>query len=320
MVRCHRTSPPLSATSARRALERVVRRLPGYSGSHHGRGIVICAGGPTYFTNAWVCLNMLRHLGCILPVQLWHLGPDEMDDWMREQVAPLGATCVDAQQVRQRHPCRILNGWELKAYALLHSPFQEVLLLDADNVPVADPSRLFETPEFRDTGALFWPDIPTSRMDGRAWALCGLPEMDVPPFETGQVALDKRRCWKALQLTLWLNEHSDFWYRHTLGDKETFHLAWRKLGAPFAMPRRWPRLLAATMCQHDFRDRVVFQHRNTAKWDLYRHNPRIAGFRFERECLRYLATLRRRRIRHRRNAGLAPERQANPSPQGMAGT
>jgi hypothetical protein len=38
------------------------------------------------------------------------------------------------------------------------------------------------------------------------------------------------------------------------------------------------------MCQHDFEGRRVFQHRNLDKWNLFLHNRRVKGFRFEREC------------------------------------
>ncbi len=43
------------------------------------------------------------------------------------------------------------------AFAILHSSFEEVLFLDADNTPVRDPSLLFNYDEFR-KGDLFWPD------------------------------------------------------------------------------------------------------------------------------------------------------------------
>ena len=33
-----------------------------------------------------------------------------------------------------------------------------MLLLDADNLPLANPERLFESEEYRHTGALFFPD------------------------------------------------------------------------------------------------------------------------------------------------------------------
>ena len=105
-------------------------------------GIVICAGGLRYFTNAYVCASVLRLTGCTLPIQFWHLGPAEMTDEMRHLVAHLAVTTVDAHVVRETYPARILNGWELKSYAIMHSPFEEVLALDADNVAVRNPEYL----------------------------------------------------------------------------------------------------------------------------------------------------------------------------------
>ena len=280
---------PLHAGTARACLEVVIRRLPQYPGGFRGRGIVICAGGVKYFTNAWVCIQMLRRLGCRLPIQIWHLGPEELDDPMRRLIAPLGVECVDAFAIRKKHPCRLLNGWELKPYSMVHSPFREVLLLDADNVPVRDPEFLFNTPQFRQTGALFWPDIDTSRMPARAWRFCGLDELDEPAFESGQIVIDKQRCWRPLRLSLWFNEYSDFWYQHMHGDKETFHLAWRKLAAPFSMPDHRP----IGMRQHDFEGRLLFLHRNTDKWSPHLDNRSIPGFRFEKECRKFLRQLRR---------------------------
>ena len=61
-----------------------------------GRGIVICAGGLRYFTNAYVSASVLRRHGCTLPIQFWHLGPAEMTDEMRQLVAHLDVTTVDA--------------------------------------------------------------------------------------------------------------------------------------------------------------------------------------------------------------------------------
>jgi hypothetical protein len=48
-------------------------------GRFEGRGIVMCAGGARLFTCAWGCINLLRReLGCTLPIEVWHLGPEEM--------------------------------------------------------------------------------------------------------------------------------------------------------------------------------------------------------------------------------------------------
>ena len=135
--------------------EAVVAQQFGYPAARFGeRGIVVCGGGYKYFPCVWVCVKMLRHLGCMLPIAVWHLGPMEMTQAMSKLIEPLGVSCVDAHTVREEHPVRHLQGWELKAYALLHCRFHEVLLLDADNVPVLEPSYLFD--ESRTGGAVFW--------------------------------------------------------------------------------------------------------------------------------------------------------------------
>jgi hypothetical protein len=46
--------------------------------------------------------------------------------------------------------------YSIKGAALLLTEFDEVLLLDADNIPARDPTFLFETDAFKETGALFW--------------------------------------------------------------------------------------------------------------------------------------------------------------------
>jgi hypothetical protein len=178
---------------------------------------------------------------------------------------------------------------------LLHSPFAEALLLDADNVPIADPEFLFETAEYRRAGAVFWPDYGRTRSPRTrpVWHSCGLRQPAEREFESGQILADKRRCWRALRLALWFNEHSDFYYRHIHGDKETFHLAFRKLRQPYALVPHPVQSLQGTMCQHDFEGRRIFQHRNSDKWKLDGGNLAIEGFEHEQECLDYLADLRR---------------------------
>jgi Mannosyltransferase putative len=205
-------------------------------GSFQGRGVVICAGGPRMLACAWVCVCMLRRkLGCDLPIQLWHLGSEELPPEPASAFAELGVEAVDALEVRREHPARMLGGWELKPYALVHSPFREVLVLDADNVAVLDPAFLFETEQFAATGALFWPDTVQLTRDNGLWELCGVAYQSEPAWETGQAVVDKTRCWNALALTLEMNMHSDVVFRHSQGDKDTFHLAWLMLDQPYAM-------------------------------------------------------------------------------------
>src|SRR5439155_1299717 len=76
------------------------------------------------------------------------------------------------------------------------------------------------------------------------------------------------------------------------GDKETFHLAFRKVRKSYGLVPKRIHPLEGTMCQHDFNGRRIFQHRNTDKWDLRLPNKKIAGFWFEKECREYVAQLR----------------------------
>ena len=285
-------SPPLTVETAADAAQGYIDRIGDYPDSYDGRGIVICAGGIRYLTCAWVLIHMLRRLGCELPIEVWYLGEDEGDaDWI-ELVRPLGVTCVDAHVVRRQHPHPRLTGWESKAFAIQHSRFEEVLFLDADNVPVVDPTFLFDDPNYRETGAVFWPDGPHMRPDNAAWQAFDVAYRDEREVESGQLLIDKRRCWRSLNLCNWYNEHSDFFYQFIYGDKDTFRFAWHRLGQSFSMPRDMESI-PFTICQHDFQGRRIFQHRCHDKWSLS-HNHRAAGFEHESKCLALIDRLRKR--------------------------
>lgn len=262
-------------------------------GLFSGRGIVICGGGSRYFTCAWVCINMLRRLGCTLPIELFYLGPFEMNPHMIKLVQPLGVTCVDAFKLRQVHPVGHLGGWELKVYSLLYCSFEEVILLDADNVPLIDPEEIFSWPEFIKNGAVFWPDFTPITRENEIWEITEVEYRYEPSFESGQIALDKKRAWASLQLAMHYGEHSKFYYPLTGGDKDTFHLAFLRLGQPYAMvPYDVKSLQDATMLQHNFSGDVIFQHRQNAKWAIViGHNRKLEGFQHEDQCIEFVREL-----------------------------
>ena len=155
-----------------------------------------------------------------------------------------------------------------------------------DNLLRVDPAAFAH-------GAIFWPDYGRLQPERSIWQLTGVTYRDEPEFETGQIVMDKQRCCRPLALTMWMNEHSDFWYQHIHGDKETFHIAWRKLGLEYAMIPHPIVSLPYTMCQHDFAGGRIFQHRNSAKWSLDGHNPIVPGFIDEAACVAHLSDLRR---------------------------
>jgi hypothetical protein len=268
-----------------------IDNIPEYPGGYEGRGIVICAGRPKYFIPAWACIHMLRKLGCNLPIEIWYMGPQEMDQTMMDLVAPLGVTCVDALEVRKTNPVRHLGGWELNPYSIIHSKFKEIIFLDADNVPIVNPEFFFDTPQFKLTKSIFWPDFQKLAPDRTIWKICRVDYRMEAEFESGQIIIDKESCWRELQMTMHLNEHSDFYYQHIHGDKDTFHMAWHMMKTPYSMPDKPIHALRATMCQHDFEGRRIFQHRNMDKFK-FEGNARITGFEYEEDCFQFVRDLR----------------------------
>lgn len=59
----------------RKAWKSFIEKVP-KEGQFRGRGIVFVAGNRDTFSRALVAVKLLRHYGCILPVEIWHL-PDE---------------------------------------------------------------------------------------------------------------------------------------------------------------------------------------------------------------------------------------------------
>ncbi len=267
------------------------------------RGVVVCAGGTRYFTNAWVMLKLLRKHECSLPVEMWVFDDSELDESMHRLATTMGVTiCYAGKEFRKQAVKKVRGRWQwaLKPYAILHSSFDEVLYLDADSFPVRDPSDLFDCEVYKAESSLFWPDVGMTEKERPIWEVMGVPYRVEPEFETGQMLINKGLCLEPLQLALWMNLQSEIYYDLIWGDKDTFRFAWHKLGRSFGMVPYPVQTLSfpgnpdsiAAMCQHDLDGNWLFQHRNMAKWSLLGENPRIPGFMFEPECRAFLKELR----------------------------
>jgi hypothetical protein len=231
------------------------------------RGIVIGAGGAKYFGCGFACFHTLRSLGCKLPVEFWYLDDYEMDNNMKSLCDAFGIRYVNAREFCEKNNLspRLMQGWELKVFSTLHSDFKEVLYLDADNIPYKDPTYLFDDPRYRETGAIFWPDIPpgadrTEWLKPICWENCGMEYRDYVDFETGQYLINKEKCYKPLNITMWMNEHSDWFYKFVYGDKSTFHLAWHKCDQKYSISPNLPGWKWPCLLQHDLDSQLIFQH------------------------------------------------------------
>jgi len=261
------------------------------------RGVVIAGGGLRYLPSVWVGVNILRDTGCTLPVQLWYLGEVECDPFISRLLEPLGVELIDARKIAANHPTRILCGWELKIFATLYSDFEEVLFMDADNAPTTNVEYLWDHPRYKEAGSVFWPDYPCWELKADVWSILGIPKMvskarGERAFESGQYLINKSKCARELQLALWYAEHSDFVFRHVYGDKECFHLAWRKLETEYAMPTEGPGWNEHTIVQYDLDGKIIFQHRCQDKWRLGGvGNKRVASLANEDKAFQYAEEL-----------------------------
>jgi glycosyltransferase involved in cell wall biosynthesis len=257
-----------------------------------GRGIVIPGGGEKYFPGAWALIHLLRiTLKCDLPIELWHLGAEELPQQAIPALQKLNVNCRDAYAEGYKPGAISRKGWPLKVFALLNTSFSEVLLLDSDNVPVRDPSFLFDAPAYKKTGALFWPDFGSLGKHRAIWEVCDVPYRDEPELESGQLVVDRSKHLNALTLAMFYNTHADFYYRLINGDKETFHMAWRRLNMDYTLIGTPVFHLPYTMVQHDPSGKPLFQHRYGDKLRRDLRNYRIEGFVHEAECIGFIQLL-----------------------------
>ncbi|TDH66481.1 uncharacterized protein CCR75_003270 [Bremia lactucae] len=252
---------------------------------------------PKIVPSAYASIRALREvLLCSLPIELWYR-KKEMDA-APYSMAPLRQLAQVHRNVTFRE---IINkkaiGFDAKVFAIYHSHFDSILFLDSDNVPVRDPSFLFESQEFTDTGAIFWPDfwhpkhsIFNIHSQSLLWELLDQAFVDMFEQESGQLVIDRRRHGAALELVKFYSFHTPNFFKNLKlvhGDKDLFRLAWLKLKLPFYMIDVPPAVAGKAinnsfcgiaMAQHDIYGDVLFLHRNTRKLtgELKRVHPKTA--------------------------------------------
>jgi len=258
--------------------------LPEYpKGKFSDKGIIVVAGG-RYLEPAFVMLNMIRQSGCKLRIQVWHVGKEEMTDSHRELLRPYNVETRDFKDFVGKDMLQPIQAnvgmrlFQLKPLALLHTDLEEVLLLDSDNVPVRDPSYLFDSKEFKETGTVFWPDYWKTSVDNPMWKILGQEPKAAWEQESGQLVLRKSAAWRAINLCVHFN--SEFYMKLLNGDKDTFRFSWIAAQVPFHMIKAWPTAVgtlkelhsadqkgfcAHTMLQHDFDGKPLFVHHNQLK-------------------------------------------------------
>ena len=136
----------------------LARQMPYVRGT---QGIVTTAAGD-YLPVLIVSLRMLRRTGSKLPVQVFVENWDVYEKDICEEVLPaLNAQCFvvsDVLDAVPRHVEIATPRFQLRTFAMLFSPFDEMLLLDADSVTAEQPEQWLNAEPFILTGFVSWPD------------------------------------------------------------------------------------------------------------------------------------------------------------------
>lgn len=233
--------------------------------NHDGHGDTIPTKGivmvvyPKLLVSVHATVRLLRMLGCALPIELWFL----MSEMGRTR--PIRATLnslVEEYGPVTIHPIMDgrVGGFNTKIHAIINSELDQLLFLDADNIPTRDPTYLFtDSKAFNETGAVFWPDFWHPRHTifniherSPLWEMIGTPFVDMFEQESGQILIDKRQAKVSGALAVLeyfaFHEPNYFAILNLLhGDKDLFRLAWMKTNTSFHMVPHPPASAGSTV-------------------------------------------------------------------------
>ena len=140
-----------------------------------GRGICMTAGdeqAPYLLAS----IPSFRKLGCTLPIEIFYLGDSDLSEDFRIELEAIdGVTTRDLSQMVTDEGWR-LAGWAGKPFTILFSSFREAIFIDADALFFHDPAILFEDPEYKKTGALFFKDRLIMPETKKRWLQAILPK------------------------------------------------------------------------------------------------------------------------------------------------
>ncbi|EGV66211.1 hypothetical protein CANTEDRAFT_101926 [Yamadazyma tenuis ATCC 10573] len=243
-----------------------------------GDGIVYL-GGDDYNQLALLSIKMLRSTGSQLPVEL--IVPHESDydvDLCNNILPALNGKCKVMSHYLPKELISNIQGYQYKNVALLISSFENVLYLDADNLPIQNPDSLFANEPFTNHHLVIWPDLWRRSTSPSFYTIADIQvnpkirerssyfngdkrgENDPISFhdamgaipeassETGQLLINKRVHFSTLVLSMYYNYYGPDYFYPLLsqgaageGDKETFIAAAHKLDLPYYQVKEFNR-------------------------------------------------------------------------------
>lgn len=216
-----------------------------------GKGIVICVGADDIY-NVKLLITTLRKNNCQLPILICYAG-DELSDGDFKDLSALPGVTLSALGPKLDIPLELLRGPQIRAYALIHSPFQETLMIAPDVLFFTNPEYLFSDPNYINSGAMFWRDkkqwgimkqktydwvrrlIPYRKGDNR------ILDKKSADWQSGDLLLlNKANHLKTLE-NLWvLTNEWDTVYSYLPGDKECYWISAELAKEPYYFVDYYP--------------------------------------------------------------------------------
>lgn len=276
--------------SLRESHSAVVTSLPETipKGLYKGNGVVYVGGGKFNWLTL-LSIKSLRSLGSTLPVEVLIPTEDEYEEDLCTRIFPaLDAKCILLSHALGEDAMAkfTFKGYQYKALALIVSSFENVLLLDSDNIPVHAPDYLFDNEPFISSGLITWPDFWRRATSPHYYDIAGIKvrkqrvrfgyedrDKDAtevsfhdrkgaipdPTTESGQLMISKTTHARELFLALYYNLYGPDYYYPLFsqgsdgeGDKETFLAATVALKGPSYQVKKNLNAFGHFNIDHDF--------------------------------------------------------------------
>ncbi|CDK24127.1 unnamed protein product [Kuraishia capsulata CBS 1993] len=150
---------------------------------YSGSGIVI-NGGREFSWLALLSIKMMRDNGGTLPVEVVMPYPEDYEPELCEEILPgLNAKCIQLADLFGEKLLKKLDfkKYQYKALVLLATSFENVLLLDSDNIPLSPLTEdMFEKEPFKSNGLVLWPDYWRRFTSPKFYDIAGIKVDDYP--------------------------------------------------------------------------------------------------------------------------------------------
>lgn len=214
--------------------------------------------------------NLYNRLGVTIPMELWQVGKEISQDTLhRIQVLNMSIGKIAFKNVEDytKHP-EHFKGWQIKAFMLKYTNFDEVIISDCDVVYGMNPEVIFKDEGYIKTGTYFFRDYQyhypkniNEIMQRKKFIRRYLPEKkSIFPSEwnyvyeniydpnkhiwyyqeSGCVFFNKKRHTTTVELIYYMNDNWKDTYKFIYGDKETFWLSCVVTNTEFTMNPPYP--------------------------------------------------------------------------------